>query len=86
MVNEQRLAAVCGDDPGRARDMARAAGPLETIDVSVDEGADSIDDVPLAGKDAAVAGEQFEKRPAVHRRCRVTSVRCQKHYWPIVNP
>lgn len=58
--------------------MAGAARAVKTIGVPLDQRADAVDDVGLAGKGAAVARQHIDERPAVHGagvRCRVSGVR-----------
>ena len=66
MVREQAAAAIGRDDPGRAGDVPRPAGPLEAIGVRLDQCDDAIDDVRLRRKGVPVALEHVEQRPAVH--------------------
>jgi hypothetical protein len=73
VVCEQRSAAVGGENPGGAGDVAGPAGALETIGVCFDEGRDAIRDGCLLRKDAPVMSEQFEDRTAVHNEWLVVS-------------
>jgi hypothetical protein len=60
VVREKIAASVGGNNPCGARDMAGAAGAIETIGVRLNQRTVPIDDGRFVGEDAAIAGQHVE--------------------------